>query len=274
MKAIQSQVKILQSDYDSLKSSYDQATSDFATTQEELRALKETVARAKTAAEILNALLGPLIRGEKPAEDLVSWLSGLRDEVEATGDAVLREKLQAAIASKGGSKELAEFSLYLLDLLPRALTLTVSPEGDRISGRQLAPFFEEIEKHVVKIEVGIKELDYIEDIDISQMNTNEIAERMLADFEGDYSLDSEVTDDIHITVASTQTGIEVLIAKLPDTLEANKFMATFQSQLIDNDYALTGRLNYRDICNAFEITDEGKQAYLLTRGNFLILLKR
>lgn len=85
----------------------------------EAQVLREKIARAKTVAEIINALFVPVFKGEEvdPVNLLFEW----RDKIEATGDAVLKEKFQAVMDSEGRDQEVMDLLLYLFESLPRIL---------------------------------------------------------------------------------------------------------------------------------------------------------
>jgi len=119
LKAAQSQIKTLQSDCGSLRSDYDKAKSDAGAAQAEVQTLKEKMARAKTAAEIINALFVPVFEGKEvdPVNLLFEWT----DKIEATGDAVLKEKFQAVMDSEGRDQEVMDLFLYLFESIPKIL---------------------------------------------------------------------------------------------------------------------------------------------------------
>ena len=114
LSAAQSQIQALQRDYDKVKS-------DLAEAEAEVQALEERMLRANTAAEIVNALFVPVIKGEEGEIDPISFLFEWRDRVEATGDAAMKEKFQAVLDSQGGQEELMDFFLYLFESIPKTL---------------------------------------------------------------------------------------------------------------------------------------------------------
>jgi len=110
LSAFQAQVKVLQSDLEAAQNRID--------------LLEQKMTRAKAQAEIISGLFVPALTGElneMTAGESVQFLLEWLDQVEASGDAVLKEKFQALMDAEFANEGMMDFFLYLFENLPRTL---------------------------------------------------------------------------------------------------------------------------------------------------------
>ncbi|MEW6295183.1 MAG: hypothetical protein AB1467_02705 [Candidatus Diapherotrites archaeon] len=69
----------------------------------------------------------------------------------------------------------------------------------------------------------------------------------------------------------------IMVLKFADSAEAGKYLIALQSQLMDNGYEFTERLDYEEISTSFKASlhDSGgyytEHSYLLKKGSYLII---
>lgn len=106
---------------DSVQSELQSVSGELSAAQLTIEAQEQAMAQATTAAEIINALFVPAIKGEEGPADPIGFLFEWRDKVEATEDAVLQGLFDAVMDSEGGDQELTDFFIYLFESIPRIL---------------------------------------------------------------------------------------------------------------------------------------------------------
>ena len=128
LQSVQSELDTAKSELQSVEGELNTAKSELQSGKDDLSAARLTIkaqeqamAKAKTEAEIINALFVPVLKGEEGEIDPISFLFEWRDKVEATDDAVLKLKLDAVMDSEGGEEELLDFFLYLFENIPETL---------------------------------------------------------------------------------------------------------------------------------------------------------
>ena len=110
LSAAQSQVETLQSDLESAQS--------------RIALLEEKMAWARAQAEIISGLFVPALTGElneMTAAESTRFFLQWRDQVEASGDVLLKDKFQALMDAEFANEGIMDFFLYLFENLPETL---------------------------------------------------------------------------------------------------------------------------------------------------------
>ena len=110
-----------QAELQSVQSELQSVSSELSAAQATIQAQEQAMAKAKTSAEIINTLFVPILKGEEGPADPVQIIFEWRDQVEATGDAVMKAKFDAFIESEGGEEETTDFFRYLFESIPETL---------------------------------------------------------------------------------------------------------------------------------------------------------
>ena len=119
---------VAQEQYDTVVAERDSAQAELQSAKDELSAAQSTIqaqrqaiTKAKTEAEMLNALFVPIFKGEEGEIDYLDLLFEWWDKIEATGDPVLKLKFEAVMDSEGGDEETTDFFIYLFEDIPKTL---------------------------------------------------------------------------------------------------------------------------------------------------------
>lgn len=106
---------------DSVQSELQSVRSELSAVQLTIEAQEQAMAQAKTAAEIINALFIPVLKGEESLIDPFEFLFEWSDKVKAAEDAELQRLFNAVMDSEAGDQELMDFFLYLFESIPKTL---------------------------------------------------------------------------------------------------------------------------------------------------------
>lgn len=110
LSAAQAQVEALQSDLESAQS--------------RIALLEEKITRAKAQADIISGLFVPALTGElneMTAAESTRFFLEWRDQVEASGDILLKDKFQTLMDAEFANEGMMDFFLYLFENLPKTL---------------------------------------------------------------------------------------------------------------------------------------------------------
>ena len=121
LQSTQGELESVSNELDSVKSELQLVNSELTAAQLAIETQSQSMAKAKIAAEIVNALFIPILKGEEDEMDPVQFLFDWKDRVEASGDDVLQVKFDALMDSQGGDKELTDFFLYCFECIPTYL---------------------------------------------------------------------------------------------------------------------------------------------------------
>jgi len=122
---------VSQEEYDKVKAELVAAQAQVETLQSDLKAaqsrielLEQKVVRAKAQAEIISGLFVPALTGEfneMTTSESTHFFLEWRDQVEASGDTLLKDKFQALIDAEFADEGMMDFFLYLFENLPKTL---------------------------------------------------------------------------------------------------------------------------------------------------------
>ena len=110
LSAAQAQVEALQSDLESAQS--------------RIALLEEKITRAKAQADIISGLFVPALTGElneMTSAESTRYFLEWRDQVEASGDILLKDKFQTLMDAEFANEGMMDFFLYLFENLPKTL---------------------------------------------------------------------------------------------------------------------------------------------------------
>ena len=119
LDAAQVEAESLASDLDTAQAEVASLTSELSAAQSTVKTQEETIAKAKTFAEVISIVFVPALAGESVNE--VELLFQWRDTVQDTGDVVLQRLFDAVMDSEAGDQELTDFFLYIFETLPKML---------------------------------------------------------------------------------------------------------------------------------------------------------
>jgi len=148
--------------------------------------------------------------------------------------------------------------------------LSCSKENKEITGEELSEYVLELDQAVDVSRENVEEFSLLEKQDIENMTPLEILESISLDYQ--YEHDTQKSEDCDILTADLVDGRKIMIVRFDRLTKIEAFFIQFQSNLDTKGYTFNQRLKYSDICNSYEGPDEGAQAYLLKRSNYLIML--
>ena len=110
-----------QAELQSVQSELQSVSSELSAAQLTIQSQEQAMAKAKISAEIISAFFIPIVKGEEALADPMKVIFEWGNQVEASGDAVLKDKFDALIESEVGDEELEDFFIYLLESIPETL---------------------------------------------------------------------------------------------------------------------------------------------------------
>jgi len=142
----------------------------------------------------------------------------------------------------------------------------------KISGKELAKSFGEIDSTVEKSSTKIEAFEKIKNSDLSGYSL----EAVIKQIDEGATIENFNENNVQGSIASIKDG-RIMALRFADSAEAGKYMMALQSQMIDNGHEFTERLQYEEISTSFKISlhdsmgSYTEYSYLLKKGSYIII---